>query len=1217
MKPFLPVTLLLLFVCAPAFGVPVVTFDGTTVTVTVPAGHGVAWMTIQNYGGKAGFEADADGNGQVVLAVSPQQANGFLLVSDVVTGEWLVALKGIPPTSLAPHPARSIVRGTNGAMSQIILRSRQGLATGLWVRPGVGAWAPAGSYLEDLDGSIYNDFLFSSALSMVPLGSSPPTPAGFAHGDLFFSDDMLLRKAYGGLVNAQLDAAPSGGILSFISYDTYVVEGSSLSLLLKRTGGADGTVSVRCSSVAGTAVSGVDFTAVNEVVTFSPGETLKAIQIHTIDDSIYTVGTSLDFTIAFSEAVGAQIDPDSPGVIRIHVEENDPRPRALFGTLPASVLEGDVPWTLQVPVRLSSAIAEPVTVEFRETTAPFTSGSITFQPADTQKEIALPIAADDMPSAEKLRQLSVVASFTQESLATLKIIDDDQPELRIEDVTVVEGSVRARVVVTIPVQPATAPSITWTTVDGTAKSGQDFVAVTKKTWITELTTELTVDLIADAAVESSETFYIDITADGPVLTPRTRIAITIQDDDGGAPTPAVTIVPMSVTEGSDELHPIDVVVKLAKAHTAAVLLTFSTTAAGTAQAPADYQSMTEAVEFAPGQTERTVAVMVNGDLKDESDETFEVAVTENGIVKATATITILDDDGQTFTSVPDTTVEEKSGSSSFAVFRVTLSPPPDRVASVDYATQDGSAIAGSDYVAASGTVTFAPRQSVAEVRVEILGDVEIEPAETLTLMLSHAVGAYLHGDRATATIFDDDSPSPSVAIGRASILEGNAGTVQVPLKVVLAHALTHAVTLTVATNGTGTAGAADYLPFTQTVTFAPGHVELFVNATVLGDTTAESNETFGVEVREGSAVRARATVTIIDDDTPSRITVADVDVQERTGSTATAVFRVTISPPPVVAATIEFTTANGTATAGSDYTPFSGVVVFLPGQPSVDLPVEVLGDALEEPAETFTMRLSSAVGAVIQDDRATATIVDDDTSVPVSAFSVLDTTVTEKTGASSFAVFRVLLTPASPSSASVDYTTEDGTALSSDYLQARGTLVFNPGQTERQVQVEVFGDAQTEPAETLRLRLSRPVGAELAATMATATILDDDVVVLNPTLSVADIEVREGNGVTQATFTLTLSKALPGPARVTYSTVEHSAVPPADYQETWGSLTFAAGETAKSVVVPIAGDQIVEQTEIFRLEIRSSPDVAIGDSSAICTIVDDDTPANKKRAVRH
>ncbi|WP_161976448.1 Calx-beta domain-containing protein [Mycolicibacterium sp. CH28] len=224
-------------------------------------------------------------------------------------------------------------------------------------------------------------------------------------------------------------------------------------------------------------------------------------------------------------------------------------------------------------------------------------------------------------------------------------------------------------------------------------------------------------------------------------------------------------------------------------------------------------------------------------------------------------------------SVGDTTVAEGNSGTTNAAFTVTLSKASTKPVTVTYTTSNGTATAGQDYVAGSGTVTFAAGVTSQTVNVGVLGDTTFEPNETFTVTLSNASGATVSRATATGTITNDDAAPvtpPTVSISNASVAEGNSGNSNMAFTVTLSKASTSTVTLSYTTaNGTATAGQ-DYVASAGTVTFAPGVVSQVINVGVTGDTTVEPTETFTVTLSNptGATIAvASATGTITNDDT--------------------------------------------------------------------------------------------------------------------------------------------------------------------------------------------------------------------------------------------------------------------------------------------------------------------------------------------------------------
>jgi PKD repeat protein len=246
-----------------------------------------------------------------------------------------------------------------------------------------------------------------------------------------------------------------------------------------------------------------------------------------------------------------------------------------------------------------------------------------------------------------------------------------------------------------------------------------------------------------------------------------------------APPPDVRVDDPTVAEGDDGTTALTFTVSLSNAFPDPVTVNYATHA-GTATAGDDYVETSGTLTFAPGQTQKTVAVTVTGDLTDEPDETVELVLsdaTNATIVDDTGVGTILNDDQAPVVGLtgPVSVVEGHDGVR-LAIFGVTLDKAPRQPVTVHYATRDGSAAAGEDYVAASGALTFDVGQTTQIVVVFVNGDRKIEADETFDLVLSDPAGGTLGTATATATIVNDDSTAIAMAGPDREIDEGDTVT---------------------------------------------------------------------------------------------------------------------------------------------------------------------------------------------------------------------------------------------------------------------------------------------------------------------------------------------------------------------------------------------------------------------------------------------------------
>ena len=317
------------------------------------------------------------------------------------------------------------------------------------------------------------------------------------------------------------------------------------------------------------------------------------------------------------------------------------------------------------------------------------------------------------------------------------------------------------------------------------------------------------------------------------------------------------------------------------------------------------------------------------------------------------------------------------------------------------------------------------------------------------------------------------------------------------------------------------------------------------------------------------------------------LSVADAVAPEALSGTTTARFTVSLSGPGLAAVTVDYATANGTATAGLDYQATAGTLTFAPGITEQTVDVEVLGDALKEANETFAVTLSSSAGAAVSRAVATGTILDNSVA-PKLQFSLPASVVSEATPKALIGVRR---TGSLAGEVSVSYAAYDGTAQApADYAPlgpVAGTLTFPPGVSLRTITVPLVNDSLPEGDETVLLRLFGPEGGALLGTQGTAvlTIRNDDPAGM---LSVFPLGLRVAETLGHARITVRRTLGTKGTITVDYTTASGSAESGSDYTDQAGTLTFAPGQTTQAVTIAVAADGVPEGEEYFRL-VLSNP----------------------------
>ena len=206
---------------------------------------------------------------------------------------------------------------------------------------------------------------------------------------------------------------------------------------------------------------------------------------------------------------------------------------------------------------------------------------------------------------------------------------------------------------------------------------------------------------------------------------------------------------------------------------------------------------------------------------------------------------------------------------------------------------------------------------------------------------------------------------------------------------------------------------------------------------------------------------------------PATLSVGDVTMMEGTSGVQNAAVTVTLSGPLNKSVSVDYGTANGAATAGSDYTAAVGRLTFARGETVKTILVPVYGDQIPEQNESFYVYLSNSKGAMIADNNGGVTIVDSSPRLNIGA-----------TGGDEGSVFTFTVTLASALDTpfTVDFTTGDtiyadgpGYAdAGQDYVATSGTLTFAPGETTKTFTVQIIADDVEEYDEMFFVRLSNP-----------------------------------------------------------------------------------------------------------------------------------------------
>lgn len=317
---------------------------------------------------------------------------------------------------------------------------------------------------------------------------------------------------------------------------------------------------------------------------------------------------------------------------------------------------------------------------------------------------------------------------------------------------------------------------------------------------------------------------------------------------------------------------------------------------------------------------------------------------------------------------------------------VTVADPAAADIVVTCSTSDGTATtADNDYVpVVNGTATITTGSTGAAFEITVNRDTTVEfPNETINVgpCTVNGVHTFAGGDNtAVGTIFNDDGLT--ISVFDASVAEGNAGSATLEFTVAVTNGVAGSnITFSYATSdGTATAGS-DYTAAGAGGTITTGNSAASFNVTVAGDTLTEANETltFTLSSPSGATIADGTATGTISNDDGLMLSIGDNGVIEGNSGTTTLQFFVQLDGvAPTGGVTVNYTTADVTAIAGSDYVAANGVLTIPAGNAFGTISITVNGDTAVEDFEFLMVTLSSPTNATIADGTAEGFIINDD-----------------------------------------------------------------------------------------------------------------------------------------------------------------------------------------------------------------------------------------------
>lgn len=641
------------------------------------------------------------------------------------------------------------------------------------------------------------------------------------------------------------------------------------------------------------------------------------------------------------------------------------------------------------------------------------------------------------------------------------------------------------------------------------------------------------------------------------------------------------------------------------------------------------------ITFAAGETSKDIYIDINGDGAAESTEQFTLHLSDVDaavdIVNNNLTGNIGDDDDILTLSAVNAMVAEGDEGITLFTFRIDRSGTSIGEASVQWnAAGIGThPLAGDEFSATSGIVTFADGETFKTFTVSVKADELGEYDESFEVWLSDAsfgstINTSVNDGKVGATVINDD-PVLFIAADASATLEGQAGD---------ETAFTFTVTRSGDLSGTSSAlwqvvpfgaisaNAEDfggYYP-SGVVAFGVGETSKTITVYITGDAQGERDETFSVVLSEpegASILEPSAHTAITNDDTGLVVSAVGeaARYEGQAGDLVTFTYRIERLGDSTGTVSVDWH-VEGTGSYPGQATDFAGgnfpggTVTFNEGETFKDVIVQIAGDNTLGPDQTFDVVLSSPQGIGIINDRASGTILNDDSQFSVNA---LDATLNEGNNGST-TVFRFTVTRSGETelAASIDWSVL-GTGAepvdADDFVGGTfpsGTLNFAEGETSKTIEIEVYGDDIGEADEQFLVQLSGNSGGTSINPLqgsARATVRGDDVAL---TIIALDSQRPEGQPGDAEALSYRILRAGPDDQAIVIQYAITGGVNSDDFETPLtGTVTLAAGVSEMVFTLPIAGDTLREGNESFNITF-THPTLTGGNTVLSGTITDDD-----------
>ncbi len=1027
---------------------------------------------------------------------------------------------------------------------------------------------------------------------------------------------------------------PTNALLGRTAVHTYTIINTnpvpavtftSTSQQAKENGGA-ATIAVELSALSGKdvtvpfKVSGTAKTPGNYTITASPvvikaGTKSATIAVDVTDNGI----NEDDKTVVVSMGAPTNATQGKSTESTVTIVDSDPAPTVSFSRKESQ--GDDKVGQARFEVALGAASGKPVTVEYAVTGGTAIKGkdyamagsSLTFAPGETEKTVELEIVNHGIYDDNKTVEVSllksadsVLGNVTTHTYTIVNTTPMPTVSFTLPSSYGDEKVSPARLEVTLSAASGKLTTVEYAVTGGTAVRETNYTLKDGAQTLTfapgETVKTIELGIRDDGLNADNRTIEVGLkNPKGAVLGSTTMHSYAIIDAD---PAPAVTFTSTS-QQAKENGGPATIAVELSALSGKDVTVPFKVS--GTAKTPGNYTITASPVVIKAGTKSATIAVDVTDNGINEDDKTVVVSMgapTNATQGKSTeSTVTIVDSDPAPTVSFSrkESRGDDKVGQ---ARFEVALGAASGKPVTVEYAVTGGTAIKGKDYAMAGSSLTFAPGETKQEIELDIKNDGIYDDNKTVDVSLKSAKNAILGGATTHSHTIVNTTPMPAVAFMHA-VSSGDEKTNPARLEVSLGAVSGKPVTVEYAfTGGTAISGK-DYTAKTDSLTFAPGETNKFIELGIVNHGINNDDKIVVVSLKRAKNAVIGAITThsyTIMNTTPMPSVAFTAASQQAKENGGPATIAVELSAPSGKDVTVPFT-VSGTAKTPGNYTITASPVMIKAGTKSAAIMVSPVDNKINEEARTVVMAMGVPTNATRgKSTESTVTIVDSD-PVPAVTFTSTSQQTKENGGAATIAVE---LSALSGKDVTVPFKVSGTAKTPGNYTITASPVVIKAGTKSATIAVDVTDNGINEDDKTVVVSMGAPTNATQGkSTESTVTIVDSDPA---PTVSFSRKESRGDDKVGQARFEVALGAASGKPVTVEYAVTGGTAIKGKDYAVAGSSLTFAPGETEKTVELEIVNHGIYDDNKTVEVSLLKSADSVLGNVTTHTYTIVNTTP---------